>query len=67
MFILTPWSMVEVFLIGVLVSLIKIAAMAEVILGISFWAYIAFSVCLTATLANIDRHQLWDWLEEVQA
>ncbi len=67
LFVLTPWSMVEVFLIGVLVSLIKIAAMAEVILGISFWAYIAFSVCLTAMLANLDRHQLWDWLEEVRA
>ena len=67
MFILTPWSMVEVFLISVLVSLIKIAAMAEVILGISFWAYIAFSVCLTVTLANLDRHQLWDWLEEGEA
>jgi paraquat-inducible protein A len=66
LFVLTPWSMVEVFLIGVLVSLIKIADMAQVILGISFWAYIAFSIVLTATLANLDRHQLWDWLEDAQ-
>ena len=66
LFVLTRWSMVEVFLIGVLVSLIKIADMAQVILGISFWAYIAFSVVLTAMLANLDRHQLWDWLEEAR-
>ena len=66
LFVLTRWSMVEVFLIGVLVSLIKIADLAQVILGISFWAYIAFSLVLTAMLANLDRHQLWDWLEEAR-
>ena len=67
LFTLAPWSMVEVFLISVLVSLIKVASLAQVILGISFWAYVAFSISLTVVLANIDRHQVWDWLEDAQA
>ena len=36
-FLVGTWSMVEVFLVGVLVSFIKIAAMATVIFGMSFW------------------------------
>lgn len=63
-FRLTSWSMVEVFLIGVLVSLIKIASIASVIPGISFWAYILFSLAITFVLSKTDQHQLWLWLEQ---
>jgi paraquat-inducible protein A len=63
---MSPWSMVEVFVIGVLVSLVKIGAMATVILGISFWAYIAFTLCFIAALTNLDRVLLWRRIEALQ-
>lgn len=63
LFWLGPWSMVEVFVIGVLVSLVKIGAMATVVLGISFWSYVAFAVTFTATLASLDRVQMWREIE----
>lgn len=63
LFALNPWSMAEVFVIGVLVSLVKIGAMATVVLGISFWSYIAFTVCFTATLSGLDRFQVWREIE----
>ena len=66
LFFLSPWSMVEVFVIGVLVSLVKIGAMATVILGVSFWAYIAFAICFIATLTNLDRVLLWRRIEALQ-
>jgi paraquat-inducible protein A len=62
-FLLGPWSMVEVFIIGVLVSLVKIGAMATVVLGISFWAYVGFAICFTASLASLDRFQIWQEIE----
>ncbi len=62
---LSPWSMVEVFVIGVIVSLVKLAAMASITLGISFWSYAAFTVCLTAALASLDRAYVWDAIERV--
>jgi paraquat-inducible protein A len=62
-FLLSPWSMVEVFIIGVLVSLVKIAAMASVVLGLSFWAYVAFAVCFTATFSSLDRLEMWREIE----
>lgn len=66
LFFLSPWSMVEVFVIGVLVSLVKIGAMATVILGVSFWAYIAFAICFIAALTNLDRVLLWRRIEALQ-
>lgn len=66
-FHISPWSMVEVFLIGVLVSFTKIASLATVVLGISFWAFAGFSLCLTAALASIDRLQMWSAIEEATA
>jgi paraquat-inducible protein A len=59
------WAMVEVFIIGVIVSLVKIMAMATVILGISFWAYTAFAICFTLAVANLDRYQCWERIEEL--
>ncbi len=63
-FHITPWSMAEVFLIGVLVSMVKIAALATVTFGISFWAYIGFVLCLTVARANLDMHHFWETLEK---
>ena len=63
LFLLSPWSMVEVFVIGVLVSLVKIGAMATVVLGVSFWAYVGFALCFTASISSLDRRQIWRDIE----
>jgi paraquat-inducible protein A len=65
-FAMNPWSMVEVFIIGVLVSLVKIGAMATVVMGISFWAYIGFGLCFIAAISSLDRFQVWRAIEECQ-
>ncbi|WP_081741398.1 PqiA/YebS family transporter subunit [Tolumonas lignilytica] len=59
LFRLIPWCMVEVFLIGVLVSLIKIASLADIELGYSFWAYVLFSLTMLKAFSAIDRDWLW--------
>ena len=58
-FTLGPWSMAEVFILGVLASLTKIASMATIVLGISFWAYIAFTLCLLLAISSLDKYQFW--------
>lgn len=55
---LIPWSMVEIFVVGVLVSLIKIISLADISLGPSFFAYILFSLTMTAAVLHMDKHQL---------
>lgn len=54
-----PWLMVDVFLIGILVSLIKIAALADVGLGMSFWAFCIYTVLVVKCVSMVDRTWLW--------
>ena len=58
--------MVEVFLIGVVVSLVKLSQMADVQLGYSFWAYTGFSICFTLAVTTMDKLQCWQAIEAVQ-
>ncbi len=61
---LAPWSMVEIFLIGTLVSLVKISSLATVTLGMSFWAYILFTMLMISVLLHLDKVQIWQWVED---
>lgn len=63
-FTVSPWSMAEVFLIGIFVSMTKIAGLATVVFGISFWAYVGFAISFTMAMASLDQHYYWDALEQ---
>nr|WP_319941423.1 paraquat-inducible protein A [Halomonas jincaotanensis] len=56
---LHPWMMADVFIIGALVSLIKVAGMAEIELGISFWAFCLFALLLLFTTQSLDADWMW--------
>lgn len=60
LFRVKPWLMVDVFLIGVLISLIKIASLADISLGYSFWAFCLYTVLLVKCVSLIDRSWLWE-------
>lgn len=60
---ITPWAMVEVFFLGSLVSLLKLVKLADVSLGVAFWALAGVMFCLAAAVGGIDRRELWDRLE----
>jgi paraquat-inducible protein A len=60
------WNMVEVFLLGTLVSLLKLGTLATLILETSFWAFVGLIICLIAALAVIDHAELWERLEAAQ-
>lgn len=61
------WNMIEVFLIGVLVSLLKLAELATVKIDTAFWAFAGLILCLTASMAAIDRREVWARLQEAKA
>lgn len=54
-----PWGMVEVFLLGMLVSLVKLSHLATVVLGTAFWATAALIVVLTLAARAFDSRLLW--------
>ncbi|EPG36959.1 paraquat-inducible protein A [Acinetobacter colistiniresistens] len=59
LFLFRIWGMVEVFLIGVLVTLVKLVGMVTVIPGIALWAFTLLSVLLVY-IASIKIKDLWD-------
>lgn len=63
---LKHWSMVEVFVLGVLVALVKLQTLAEVVPGIALWAFGGLMLSLTAALAAFDPRQVAARLAQLQ-
>ncbi len=66
---LQPWGMVEVFLLGVLVAIVKLTSSAEVIAGPALGAFVALTVLLTAILSFSPRnfwHLAFDTVSDAQ-
>ncbi len=57
---LKSWAMVEVFMIGILVAYVKLAKMATIVPGISAFSFMALVFVLTASMAALDEHLIWD-------
>jgi len=53
------WSMVEVMTLGILVALVKIAAVAKVEAGIGIFAAGALVVLMAAVSTGFDRAEIW--------
>jgi paraquat-inducible protein A len=56
---LRPWGMIEVFLLGVLVAVVKLSSMATVLPGPALWAFMALTVLLTAVL-SFNPRAFWE-------
>jgi paraquat-inducible protein A len=54
-----PWGMVEVLMLGILVSLAKLSQMAAVLPGIALWSFGAVMVLLAAAAASFEPRDLW--------
>ncbi len=55
-----PWAMVEVMMLGVLVSLVKIADLATVIPGVGMFSLGALIFLLAAITAAFDPEKAWE-------
>ncbi len=59
-----PWGMMEVFMVGILVSVVKLAKMAKIIPGISLYSFLALIFVLSAMTVSLDAHLIWQKWEE---
>lgn len=56
---LEPWSMAEIFMIGVIVSLVKVGKLATIEVGISFYAMFALMILLTLGSSSLCKDTIW--------
>ena len=58
-----PWSMMEVFLVGILVAVTKLVDMATVVPGLALWAFALLIVVLAGASASLDPEAVWERFE----
>ena len=56
---IAPWSMTEVFMLGILVSVVKLAKMAQIIPGTAAFCFMALIFVLAACMSSLDAHEIW--------
>lgn len=57
---LQPWNMMEVFMLGILVSVVKLAKMAKIVPGVALFSFLALIFVLAAMAASLDSHLIWE-------
>jgi paraquat-inducible protein A len=56
---LVPWGMMDVFMIGILVSVVKLAEMATIVPGPSLYAFVVLIFVLAAAQSSLDPDIVW--------
>jgi paraquat-inducible protein A len=59
---LRDWGMLEVYLIGILVAIVKLKDMADLSLGLGLICFIGLLLVQLALEAVMSPHQIWDAL-----
>ena len=63
---LHPWSMAEIFIVGVTVALIKVAGLAAVTVGPAFWAFAGVVIITILKDQLICRYSIWEALDKAK-
>ena len=63
---LETWSMMEVFMLGILVSVVKLAKMAQIVPGIAIFSFFGLIVVLAAATVSLDPHEIWHRWEKLR-
>lgn len=58
-----PWGMVEVFMLGILVSVVKLANFASVVPGIALWSFAGLMLMIAAVGQSFNPRDLWVFTE----
>jgi paraquat-inducible protein A len=53
------WSMTEVFILGILVSLVKLLGMAQIVPGIALWSFALLIPVMAAASSSLDAERVW--------
>lgn len=60
-----PWGMVEVFLVGAMVSMVRLTQVAEIEHGIGIYAIGAYVMLIAAAVASFEPRELWRRVDEL--
>ncbi|HBP87285.1 MAG TPA: paraquat-inducible protein A [Nitrospirales bacterium] len=58
------WAMMDVYLLGVIVAVVKLADMAILVPGVAIYSFVALIIALAAADSALDQHAVWEKMEE---
>ncbi len=61
---LRPWSMTEIFLLGILVSVVKLAKLATIIPGTALFSFLGLVLVLAAVNTFLAPQTIWERMDE---
>jgi paraquat-inducible protein A len=59
-----PWGMIEVFMLGILVSLVKLVQDFKIIPGIALWSFGGLTLLLAALASSFNPRDVWAHLDK---
>ncbi len=60
------WAMMDVYLLGVIVAVIKLADLATLVPGVAIYSFGALILALAAADSALDPHAVWEKMEHLQ-
>ncbi|MBW2503157.1 MAG: paraquat-inducible protein A [Deltaproteobacteria bacterium] len=61
-----PWSMMEIYLLGILVAIVKLGKMATIVPGLAVLAFGLLIFVLAFAISSVDAHMVWERLEQTK-
>jgi paraquat-inducible protein A len=61
---ITPWAMMEVLMLGVIVAYVKLIDITTIVLGTSLYSFAALIIFMTMSAAALEPLEVWARLEQ---
>ncbi|HFQ81164.1 MAG TPA: paraquat-inducible protein A [Desulfobacterales bacterium] len=61
---ITPWAMMEVLMLGVIVAYVKLIDITTIVLGASLYSFAALIFFMTLSAAALEPLEVWERLEQ---
>ncbi|WP_051221971.1 paraquat-inducible protein A [Neptunomonas japonica] len=63
---LDSWGMLEIYMLGILVSIVKLVDVADVTPGIGLYSLAGLIIVTLLTSTQLDRHRFWRRIEQLE-
>jgi paraquat-inducible protein A len=59
------WAMMDVYLLGVIVAVVKLSDLATLVPGVAIYSFVALIMALAAADSALDPHAVWEKMENI--
>jgi paraquat-inducible protein A len=61
-----PWAMVDVYMLGVIVAMVKLSDFATIVPGAALYSFAALLITMAAAGAALNPHEVWERLDTIE-